>query len=121
MLRIPNINPEMIDRYGRHFFKLVMNAKEAYTGMTGGADFDKPVDPNHQNVVEISSEGEDDGDGQVAYFEDEEEPEASYLPSSQSSIGERSNYFVPDPAVAEFNEQGEGKKFDRTFDPDLTM
>lgn len=110
MLAIPSINAEMVQLYGKHFYALIHKGRGTYIsmckddGVDPGEFVDKPLDPNHENVVEISSD-EDYGD----YYDDEaeEEEEEQVLPSSQSSMGERSGYFKPPPdaLVAKFNAQ----------------
>lgn len=97
MLSIPGINEEMVELYGKHFFKLISNAKAFYYSMqvsnedSSGEFEDKPVDPNHVNVIDISSDEEEDP-----------EPEA-FSQGSHSSMEERSTYFRVDPEVAAFN------------------
>lgn len=55
---------------------------------------DRPRDPNHENVITISSEGESDGN---QYDMDEDDDD--------EILDERSTYFPP-PEVQAFNQMG---------------
>ena len=52
---------------------------------------DYPLDPNHQNVISISSDDDEYGDGGLEDLDD------------TGSQGERSSYFQPPPEVDAFN------------------
>jgi hypothetical protein len=54
---------------------------------------DRPQDPNHENVINISSD-DDFGSHVLDNFED-----------NDSAHGETSSYFQPSPAVRAFNAQ----------------
>lgn len=58
------------------------------------ANEDRPQDPNHQNVISISS---DEGDDDCGEFDD--------LDESMASQEERSSYFHAAPEVDAFNAQ----------------
>ncbi len=61
MLDIPGIGQEQVNRYARKFLPLVQKACQHYEEMMGSER--RPQDPNHQNVISISSdEGEFDLD-----------------------------------------------------------
>lgn len=91
MLEIPGIGSEQVRLYGRKFLPLIQNAKRGYEAMMESEN--RPQDPNHQNVIDISSDGGDDYEFEDALdsFEDND------------SQGERSQYFQHDEEVAAFN------------------
>lgn len=90
---IPGIDPDKVERYGREFLKLVRKSQRFYEGSMCH-DQDRPQDPNHENVIDISSDDADEMDN----FDDE------------ASQGERSSYFRPLPEVEAFNAQCEDGK-----------
>ena len=76
LLKIPGMDPEKVDRFAKPFLKLIRQAKQHYDEMKC---HDEPVqDPNHQNVIDISS---DDDDGE--YEEDSEEERSEYFQSEE--------------------------------------
>jgi len=88
LLSIDGINAERVRLHGRRFLKLIQEAYKNYEAMMMAQE-DRPVDPNHENVVEIS---DDDADSQSSQeFSDVEFDET-----------ETSQYFV-DPNVTDFN------------------
>ena len=91
MLEIPGIEPERVRLHGKKFLKLIREAHRSYEEMMQQQE-DHPQDPNHQNVINISSDEEFGGDGEFDDFEVDEE-----------SQGETSLYFDTD--VAAFNRQ----------------
>ncbi|KAL1956538.1 hypothetical protein VTO42DRAFT_7102 [Malbranchea cinnamomea] len=97
LLAIPGVTAEKADLYGDRFLAMVRNARkrleELITDNTHPDELPVP-DPNHQNVVFISSDDEDDGDDD--YME----------PSSVSghSSPELSRFFHPDKEVLAFRE-----------------
>ena len=80
MLKIPDIDPDKVERYGKRFLKHIHNSRRLYENLIGDQD-DRPTDPNHQNVVEISS---DDDNGADLY---------DLLDNHDDSQEERSMYF----------------------------
>jgi bloom syndrome protein len=96
MLRIPDANPEKVRLYGKHFTKLVRDCHRQYNEMSGGNDDPRVLDPNLQNVIDLVSDDEDEGDDYGPDFEgsDMEEDE-----------GESSGYFQPDARVQAFNQK----------------
>ena len=92
MLEIPGIDPDKVERYGKIFLKLIRDAHRGYEAMMQQQE-DRPQDPNHQNVIDISSDDEyGKSDGLVEIDADEE------------SLGEPSRYF-PSHDVSAFNAQ----------------
>ena len=63
MRKIPNIDPEKVNLYGRTFLNLVQSSQRLYKEILQGQE-DRPHDPNHQNVISISSDDDfgDDAD-----------------------------------------------------------
>lgn len=97
MLEIPNIDPDKVGRYGKLFLRLVKEAHRGYEAMMQQQE-DCPQDPNHQNVIDISSDDEYGNGDELDEFDlDEESP------------GERSQYF-PANDVNAFNAQRESCK-----------
>lgn len=94
MNKIPRVNKELVQMYGKHFIKLVKEQRQIYNEMMGHAE-ERP-DQHARNVIDLVSDEEDeygslpsdldDNDG-----EDEEE--------------EQSAYFRPDADVIAFNER----------------
>ncbi|EME77960.1 uncharacterized protein MYCFIDRAFT_216933 [Pseudocercospora fijiensis CIRAD86] len=103
MLRIPNIDRERVDRWGELFCKLVKKYHDHYREIMGaqaeleddGDDDEQPLDPNHQNVIDLVSEDEDEGGKEFEDFVDDEEEgvESQYFSVAQ--------YKAPD--VEDFN------------------
>ena len=94
MSDIPGIDPDKVQRYGKRFLKILQTSQERYEDMMQKQE-DRPQDPNHENVIIISSEDEFGEDGGIDDFEEE-----------NGSQEERSSYFpeVP-PEVDAFNAQ----------------
>jgi bloom syndrome protein len=116
---IPGIRSEMIDRYGKRFLPLITNSRQLYRGNVpdrrhlqpclqnlreGVAvedDEDEVLDPNHQNIIDLCS----DGEPPVAI----EESESNYFESDDDDDDDEdvhiSHHFTQpvDPEVAAFN------------------
>jgi bloom syndrome protein len=63
LLSIEGVDPERVRLHGPRFLKLIQEANKNYEAMMRAQE-DRPVDPNHKNVVEISDD-EDDEDANV--------------------------------------------------------
>jgi bloom syndrome protein len=119
LLRIPNINPEMVKRYSGPFLELIKKSKLFYqsldttviqeenvsrNGKNQGKEEneseaeDIPIDPNHKNVIIVSSddEGEDEFDDLLS---DDETGGTKKRVNSSYFLGENT------PAVEEFNQR----------------
>ena len=98
MLEIPGIDPDKVERYGQRFLKLIRNAQRGYYEMKQQQELprnvlrDQPNDPNHQNVINISSDEEFAEDYDLDDFMGED-----------GSQEERSSYFHAAPEVDAFN------------------
>lgn len=98
MLEIPGIDPDKVERYGQRFLKLIRNAQRGYYEMKQQQDLprnvprDLPNDPNHETVINISSDEEFADDYDLDDFMDED-----------GSQEERSSYFRAAPEVDAFN------------------
>ena len=91
MLEIPGIDPNKVEIHGKEFLKLVREAHRDYEAMMQQEE-DRPQDPNHQNIIELSSDDEfDDGDNLDDFEGDDESAE------------ERSHFFKPSPDVVALN------------------
>lgn len=91
MLEIPGIDPNKVEIHGIEFLKLVREAHRDYEAMMQREE-DRPQDPNHQNIIELSSDDEfDDGDNLDDFEGDDESGE------------ERSHFFKPSPDVVALN------------------
>lgn len=89
MLQIAGIDPDKVQRYGKKFLRLIRTYEAGYEQNLLLKE-DRPQDPNHQNVVVISSEDEAE----------------DYGPDFDEELGspvERSSYFHVAPEVNEFN------------------
>ena len=96
MLEIPGIDPVKAELYGKYFLKLVREFHKAYEEMMQQQE-DHPQDPNHQNVINISSDEEYGDDGEAEDFGEDDD----------DSEGQRSLYFQQPSDVAAFNRQCE--------------
>ena len=96
LLHIPGIDAERVKLYGPRFIKLLEKAFAQYDTMMTARN--RPEDPNHRNVVEISDDEDSD------FYEPSQEQDYK-----DTSVAETSGYF---DEVAEFNRQG---KFHETF------
>lgn len=91
LLEITGIDPEKIRLYGKAFLALIRKAHQWYEQIMQPQE-DRPQDPNHQNVINISSDEElGDDKGSDDSEDDKNSPE------------ERSAYFPQDPEVDGFN------------------
>jgi bloom syndrome protein len=89
MMAIDNIDKESVKRYGDRFLSLIAEFRQQFNSMQQGEDY--IPDPNHQNVITISSDGEPDG-------EEEDDDDLEYDQQTTSA------YFPP-PDVQAFNRQ----------------
>jgi bloom syndrome protein len=76
LLHIPDINPEMVNLHGDTFLMILRNLR-AHTGFHEDNESDddeqRPMDPNHQNVIDLVSDDEEDDEyGGDSAFEDED-------------------------------------------------
>lgn len=119
---IPGIHPEMVDRYGKKFMLLINNTREMY-GCTAAApqnratqrrpaheepsdgdyeeeDDEQVYDPNHQEVIDLCL----DSDDEVPALAADSESNYSYGESDEDSL-HRSHHFTQplDSEVEEFN------------------
>ncbi|OAX79547.1 hypothetical protein ACJ72_06134 [Emergomyces africanus] len=98
LLKIPNIDPDKVDRYGTQFLRLIRRAEDRYQELLAEKYRDgSPVpDPNHENVITISSDSElgfgDDFDNCV---------DGTHATGSPCEDG--SSLFEQNDEVAEFN------------------
>ena len=90
MLEIPGIDPQKVDIHGKEFLKLVREAHRSYEAMMQREE-DRPQDPNHQNIIELSSDDEFDDENEFGDLGDDESTE------------ERSHFFQPSPDVMALN------------------
>ena len=90
MLEIPGIDPQKVDVHGKEFLKLVREAHRNYEAMMQREE-DRPQDPNHQNIIELSSDDEFDDKNELDDLGDDESTE------------ERSHFFQPSPDVMALN------------------
>ena len=101
MLRIPGIDFDKVDCHGSQFYPLIRRAREHYENMMATSE-DRPVDPNHENVVDLVSD-----DGDIDHCVDERAHNVEDYSDNEpdSSSGKRSNYFQPPGRIASFNAQ----------------
>ena len=91
MLEIPGIDPQKVEIHGEEFLKLIREAHRNYEAMMRQEE-DRPQDPNHQNIIELSSDEEVDEKNELDDFEGDGE-----------SGEERSHFFQPPPDVIALN------------------
>lgn len=123
MKSIPGINPDMVDRYGRKFMLLINNTREMYGGLAPAPrqhalerqlvteelsddayeeeDDEQVFDPNHEEVIDLCGDSDDD----VPPPAEDLESEYSYGDSEDDDELRRSHHFTQplDPEVEEFN------------------
>ncbi|KAH6637699.1 hypothetical protein C7974DRAFT_450700, partial [Boeremia exigua] len=120
MKAIPGIKPEMVDRYGRKFMLLINNTRDMYGGIApaprshapqraddfSGDDYEEDddeqvYDPNHQEVIDLCLDSDDD----IPPAVEESESDYSYGESEDDESLRRSHHFTQpiDPEVEEFN------------------
>ena len=90
MLEIQGIDADKVHRYGKRFLKLVKASQHRYEEMM------QEQDPNHQTVIDISSDGESMENGEFDELDD-----------YRASQEERSAYFEAPADVQAFNAQRE--------------
>lgn len=90
MLEIEGIDADKVRRYGKRFLKLVKASQQRYEEMM------QEQDPNHQTVIDISSDGDPVDDGEFDEFDE-----------WGASQEERSTYFEAPAEVQAFNAQRE--------------
>ena len=93
MLELPGIDPDKVQRYGKRFLKIIRASQGVYESLMRQQE-DRPQDPNHQNVIDISSDGDSADDDGFGDFELED-----------GSQEERSTYFKAPADVNAFNAQ----------------
>lgn len=93
MIKIPGVDPDKVQRYGKKFLKLILATQQGYVSLMH-AEEDRPQDPNHENVINISSDDDFNDDGASDDFEGE-----------VGSQEERSAYFEAPADVRAFNAQ----------------
>jgi bloom syndrome protein len=85
MLLIPDIKPEMVRLHGDVFLMILQNLR-THTGFQEDSESDedeqRPMDPNHQNVIDlVSDEEEEDEYGGDSAFDDDDGDEEPDGPS----------------------------------------
>ena len=91
MLDLPGIDSDKVERYGKRFLKLIRASQQGYEAMMRQHE-DRPQDPNHQNVIDISSDDDAADNTGVGGFDEE-----------YGSQEERSTYFQAPAEVDAFN------------------
>ncbi|KAJ8118736.1 hypothetical protein OPT61_g332 [Boeremia exigua] len=123
MKTIPGIKPEMVDRYGRKFMLLINNTREMYSGEAPAPrsrvpphwsaaeelsddnyedeDEEQVYDPNHQEVIDLCLDSDDD----IPPPPEDVESDYSYGDSEDDEALHRSHHFTQplDPEVEDFN------------------
>ena len=94
MLEIPGIDPQKVEVHGKEFLKLVREAYHSYEAMMQREE-DRPQDPNHQNIIELSSDDEVDNRNALDDF------------GGDDSGEERSHFFKPSADVIALNARSE--------------
>jgi bloom syndrome protein len=56
MMNIPNINIDMVSRYGDRLIRLIRNSKQTYKSMKDSTQ--RPHDPNHELIVDLTGDAE---------------------------------------------------------------
>ncbi|TKA28011.1 hypothetical protein B0A50_04077 [Salinomyces thailandicus] len=108
MMRIPGINANKVEHYGKHFIRLIRDCKRHYEEMTRESvplpPEDQLLDPNLQNVINLVSDDDDadeEGDADDYYgslADSDLEPS-----EDDDDEGVPSHHFQPPDNVAAFN------------------
>ncbi|PGH06447.1 hypothetical protein AJ79_06537 [Helicocarpus griseus UAMH5409] len=98
LLKIPNIDPDKVERYGTQFLRLIRRAEDRYQELQAERERDgSPIhDPNHENVINISSDSEMGPDDDFGDFVND-------MQIFSSPLQEGNSHFEEDPEVAAFN------------------
>ncbi|OJD27398.1 hypothetical protein ACJ73_01211 [Blastomyces percursus] len=112
LLKIPNIDPDKVDRYGIQFLRLIRRAEDRYQELLAERDREEALvpDPNHEIVINISS------DSEISLGEDIDD----FFGDTRAAGGpleERSSYFEIDGEVAAFNARMSQLESARNSDP----
>ena len=101
MRKITGIDPDRVERYSKSFLPLIKNTWERYDDMIREAEI--PQDPNHRNVIELSSSDDN---------EDNEYDDSDFDEWVENDVGpaEQSPFFRPEPVGEASNARG-----NRTF------
>lgn len=81
LLSIPGIKSDMVERHGHVFITMLRNLKDAKGFPQDNSDDDeyeeeedqRPIDPNHQNVIDLISDEEEDEYGDDAFEDDDDD------------------------------------------------
>lgn len=98
MRQIPDINVERVNSYGEKFLPLIKRFHSNYNAMMETED-EQDIDPNHQDVIDLVTDDEEEEDGVDEEFEIEEGLEEALLRA------EASPYFEPEASTS----KGKGK------------
>ena len=98
MLKIPGVDPQHVELYGDRYLALISSAKTHYHAVLREAG--RPFDPNHQVVINVSSDSEDVADdpdlgGPITDNDDDDD--------NDYGLGETSTYFQQSQEVQDFN------------------
>ena len=101
MLEIPGIDPQKVGIHGKEFLRLVREAHRNYEAMMQREE-ERPQDPNHQNIIELSSDDEFHDQNGLDDFEGDDD-----------SADERSRFFQPSPDVVALNARSKSDELSR--------
>ncbi|KAL3471879.1 hypothetical protein BJX99DRAFT_14446 [Aspergillus californicus] len=114
MLRIPEIDPDKVNRYGDKILKLIRDTRTRYAELKKEQDDVDGVvpDPNHHNVVNISSEDEfsdvDDIMTQATALQpDDEVVTSQYFSRSQNTMLGSDEDYRPSPKASSSKSRGQ--------------
>ena len=93
----------MVQAYGKRFLRIIENHQRGYEGLMQEKE-DRPLDPNHQNVIDLTSD--DDKTGSEDFGDDGVLDEYDGGEDDLAGDGEQSRFFNHDPDVAAFNAKG---------------
>lgn len=78
LLSIPGIKSDMVERHGHVFLTMLKNLRKM-NGFVDAADNEdeeqRPMDPNHQNVIDLISDEEEDEFGDDPFEDDDDDDE----------------------------------------------
>jgi bloom syndrome protein len=84
MAKIEGINVERVNCYGKVFIPIIRDFHNQYNDMMND-EYDKDMDPNHRNVIDLCSDGESEEDFEDDLDEEVEEAESRYFAEPSKS------------------------------------
>jgi bloom syndrome protein len=108
MREIPGVDLEAVDSYGEYFLSLIRECSENYDQMMGQTTADRPIDKNHQTVIDLSSDDDaDELSGEAPHYDGEDDEEFDLSDGMEEAMqqAEGSKYFQNRPNISSSGRQ----------------